>query len=128
MQSAILEALQAHGFKTCPAAELVVGIPGCLAYYSNIGKQRPKLPYEIDGVVYKVNNLEWQQDFHRHARHVQGRVEDSTYRSRCQSYKQRNSENGSRSRRSKPWFKAEKSKVLGVPSISERDLLALIAR
>ena len=61
MHSAILEALQANGLKTCPAAELVVGIPGCLAYYSNIGKQRPKLPYEIDGVVYKVDNLEWQE-------------------------------------------------------------------
>jgi DNA ligase (NAD+) len=32
-----------------------------LAHYSNIGKQRPKLPYEIDGAVYKVDNLQWQQ-------------------------------------------------------------------
>jgi DNA ligase (NAD+) len=62
MHSAILEALQANGPKTCPTAELVVAIPGCLAYYSNIGQQRPKLPYEIDGVVYKVNNLEWRKD------------------------------------------------------------------
>ena len=62
MHSAILEALQANGLKTCPTAELVVAIPGCLAYYSNIEQQRPKLPYEIHGVVYKVNNLEWRKD------------------------------------------------------------------
>ena len=48
--------------KPVRTAELVVAIPGCLAYYSNIGQQRPKLPYEIDGVVYKVNNLEWRKD------------------------------------------------------------------
>jgi len=59
--SGVCKALPTYGFKTCPAAELVVGIPGCLAYYSNIGKQRPKLPYEIDGAMYKVDNLQWQQ-------------------------------------------------------------------
>jgi DNA ligase (NAD+) len=58
--SAVLERLQALGLRTCPEAELVVGIPGCLAYYASIGRKRTKLPYEIDGVVYKVNNLDWQ--------------------------------------------------------------------
>ncbi len=33
-----------------------------MAYYANIGKKRAKLPYEIDGVVYKVNNLRWQDE------------------------------------------------------------------
>lgn len=42
-------------------AELVAGIPGCLAYYSRIGPKRPELPYEIDGVEYKVNDLDWQE-------------------------------------------------------------------
>ena len=60
-QSAVLEALRRQGLKTCPESELVVGIPGCLAYYSNIGAKRTDLPYEIDGVVYKVNNVDWQQ-------------------------------------------------------------------
>jgi DNA ligase (NAD+) len=32
-----------------------------LAYYSSIERKRPKLPYEIDGVVYKVNRAEWQE-------------------------------------------------------------------
>jgi DNA ligase (NAD+) len=59
-QSAVVAMLQELGLRTCPEAELVEGIPGCLAYYSRIGAKRPKLPYDIDGVVYKVNDLVWQ--------------------------------------------------------------------
>ncbi len=32
-----------------------------LDYYSSIAQRRIELPYDIDGVVYKINNLEWQQ-------------------------------------------------------------------
>lgn len=32
-----------------------------LDYYNSIGQRRVELPYDIDGVVYKINNLEWQQ-------------------------------------------------------------------
>ena len=60
-QEAIVEQLQSLGLRTCPEGKLVAGIPGCLAYYSSIGKKRAKLPYEIDGVVYKVNDLGWQE-------------------------------------------------------------------
>jgi DNA ligase (NAD+) len=60
-QQDIVERLQSLGLRTCPEGKLVAGIPGCLAYYSSIGKKRPKLPYEIDGVVYKVNDLSWQE-------------------------------------------------------------------
>ena len=60
MQSETLEWLRAWGLKTCPESEVVTGILGCLAYYAAIGKQRDSLPYEIDGVVYKVNWLDWQ--------------------------------------------------------------------
>ena len=35
---------------------------GCLEYYARIGQQRAALPYDIDGVVYKVNKLEWQRE------------------------------------------------------------------
>lgn len=59
-QSGILEKLRAFGLKTCPEAKVVEGIQGCLAYYSSIGQKRKDLPYEIDGVVYKVNNLHFQ--------------------------------------------------------------------
>jgi DNA ligase (NAD+) len=61
-QGEVVEALHTLGLRTCPEAKLVEGISGCLAYYSNIAKKRAKLPYEIDGVVYKVNNLRWQQE------------------------------------------------------------------
>jgi DNA ligase (NAD+) len=57
----VLMALQEFGFKTSPDWQLVAGIQGCLGYYSNIGRNRADLPYDIDGVVYKVNNLTWQE-------------------------------------------------------------------
>ena len=60
-QSGILEALQELGLKTSPDWELLDGIQGCLTYYDTIAKKRPDLPYDIDGVVYKVNDLEWQR-------------------------------------------------------------------
>jgi len=58
--SGLLRYLRALGLKTCAEWEVVAGVAGCLAYYSNIGQKRKDLPYEIDGVVYKVNNLERQ--------------------------------------------------------------------
>ena len=47
--------LNALGLRTCPEAKKVVGVEGCLEYYRDIGARRPKLPYQIDGVVYKVD-------------------------------------------------------------------------
>ena len=60
-QRDLLELLRELGFRTCPEWKLVVGILGCLAYYENILKHRADLPYEIDGVVYKVNSALQQQ-------------------------------------------------------------------
>ncbi|HUF71976.1 MAG TPA: NAD-dependent DNA ligase LigA [Gammaproteobacteria bacterium] len=59
-QAEMLEFLRELGFRTSPEWELVVGFQGCLDYYSNIGRKRANLPYEIDGVVYKVNRFDWQ--------------------------------------------------------------------
>ena len=39
---------------------VVQGLDGLLIYYREIGELRHKLPYEIDGVVYKVNNISQQ--------------------------------------------------------------------
>ena len=61
-QREVVAALQELGLRTCPEGKLVEGISGCLAYYAHIGQKRQKLPYEIDGVVYKVNNLRWQNE------------------------------------------------------------------
>ena len=58
--SQVLERLQELGLRTCPEAEVEEGIQGCLAYYEHIGRKRDDLPYEIDGVVYKVNELAQQ--------------------------------------------------------------------
>jgi DNA ligase (NAD+) len=53
--------LREWGLRTCPEAKLVAGAEGCLEYYRAIGAARPKLPYQIDGVVYKVNDRAQQE-------------------------------------------------------------------
>ncbi len=40
--------------------QVVKGINQCLAYYEKLGQRRITLPYEIDGVVYKVNSFKQQ--------------------------------------------------------------------
>jgi len=59
--SAILQALRHWGFKICPQSRVVEGAGGCLDYYREMGALRPKLPYQIDGVVYKVDDLDLQR-------------------------------------------------------------------
>jgi DNA ligase (NAD+) len=44
-----------------PERKVVHGLEGALRYYREIELRRPKLPYEIDGVVYKVDELPLQQ-------------------------------------------------------------------
>ncbi|HTT37419.1 MAG TPA: NAD-dependent DNA ligase LigA [Burkholderiales bacterium] len=44
-----------------PLRKLVEGLSGLLAYHDEIGTRRAKLPYEIDGVVYKVDRLALQE-------------------------------------------------------------------
>ncbi len=60
--SEIINALQGWGLKTCPERGVVRGADGCLAYYESIGKKRDALPYDIDGVVYKVDSLAAQRE------------------------------------------------------------------
>jgi DNA ligase (NAD+) len=59
--SAILQALRHWGFKICPQSRVVEGADGCLDYYREMGTLRSKLPYQIDGVVYKVDDLDLQR-------------------------------------------------------------------
>ncbi|MDH4125815.1 MAG: NAD-dependent DNA ligase LigA [Gammaproteobacteria bacterium] len=60
--SEILNLLQEWGLKVCPERRLVQGVSGCVEYYEAIGAARDSLPYEIDGVVYKVDNLAMQRE------------------------------------------------------------------
>jgi len=60
--SEIIDQLQEWGIKVCPERRVVSGVQGCLDYYENIGKRRDDLSYEIDGVVYKVDSLEMQEE------------------------------------------------------------------
>jgi DNA ligase (NAD+) len=54
-QSALLAALGAWGLRTCPEIRVVRDVAGCLAFFRDLGARRSTLPYQIDGVVYKVN-------------------------------------------------------------------------
>ena len=54
-QSELLKAFKGWGLPICPDAKLVHGVGGLLAYYSDMGARRKALPYQIDGVVYKLD-------------------------------------------------------------------------
>ncbi len=60
-QNGILSQLEQWGLPVCPEVELASGIDGCIDYYERIQDQRDDLPYDIDGVVYKVNSLALQR-------------------------------------------------------------------
>ncbi len=60
-QSASLERLAAFGFSVNPLTRKTTGAAGALTVYREIEAARPKLDYDIDGVVYKVDRLDWQQ-------------------------------------------------------------------
>ena len=56
-QSQLIDALAAWGFPVTAERRIAVGLEGLLAYYRDIGERRARLPFDIDGVVYKVNLL-----------------------------------------------------------------------
>jgi DNA ligase (NAD+) len=57
-----MQLLGSWGLRICPEIRLVKGVKGCLDYYQKIGKKRTELPYEIDGVVYKINRFDLQEE------------------------------------------------------------------
>lgn len=56
----ILEWLKKWGLRVSSEVKVVTGVEKCLAYHQSIGKKREHLSYEIDGVVYKVNDIALQ--------------------------------------------------------------------
>jgi DNA ligase (NAD+) len=61
-QSEMLDYLAEERFPVARERKIVRGPDGLLGYYEAIGSKRLQLPYEIDGVVYKVNDLAAQQE------------------------------------------------------------------
>lgn len=57
----ILQQFKAWGLRVCPEIKRVQGAKGCMSYFNEMGAKRAHLPYEIDGVVYKVNAIKTQQ-------------------------------------------------------------------
>ena len=60
-QQDYLNRLKTWGFPTNPLTRLCHSVEEVLEAYRDIESQRATLPYDIDGVVYKVNRLDWQQ-------------------------------------------------------------------
>ncbi len=59
--SELLACLKAWGLPVCPENKVVNGEQECLDFYAKLAQKRAQLPYEIDGVVYKVDRFDWQQ-------------------------------------------------------------------
>lgn len=66
--SSTLQRLRQWGIAISPELKVVDSIEGCLAYYADIGQRRAQLPYEIDGVVFKLDALEHQRSLGFRAR------------------------------------------------------------
>jgi DNA ligase (NAD+) len=58
---AMLQTLKSWGFPVADQVVIAQGAPDLIAYHQRIGAARDQLPYDIDGVVYKVNSLALQR-------------------------------------------------------------------
>jgi DNA ligase (NAD+) len=60
-QSAMIKWFEQCGFKTNPLTKLCRGLDALLKFHGEMEAQRGALDYDIDGVVYKVDRLDWQE-------------------------------------------------------------------
>ncbi len=67
-QVGVLESLRGWGVPISRELRLARGVEAALAYYRAIGDRRDALAYEIDGVVFKVNRIDWQRELGFRAR------------------------------------------------------------
>ena len=59
--SGVLDAIAAFGLPVNAERRVVQGADGLVAFHADIAAKRDALPFDIDGVVYKVNSIELQQ-------------------------------------------------------------------
>ncbi|HTV84034.1 MAG TPA: NAD-dependent DNA ligase LigA [Dyella sp.] len=60
--SSTLKQLRGWGFPVSPEVDIATGFDGLIAYFKRIGAKRDRLPYDIDGVVYKLDDYAGQRD------------------------------------------------------------------
>ena len=60
--SATLAQLRDWGLRVYPGVTTVTGLEGCLEYYRDMEARRAELPFDIDGVVFKVDRLDQQRE------------------------------------------------------------------
>jgi DNA ligase (NAD+) len=60
-QSGMIKWFASCGFKTNPLAKICHSVEQLIAFHRDIEQRRAKLDYDIDGVVYKVDRLDWQE-------------------------------------------------------------------
>jgi DNA ligase (NAD+) len=60
-QLGMIEWFETCGFKTNPLTKRRKGVDELIAFHKDIEERRAKLDYDIDGVVYKVDRLDWQE-------------------------------------------------------------------
>ncbi len=60
-QSGMIKWFETCGFKTNPLAKMCHSLDALLKFHAEIEAQRASLDYDIDGVVYKVNRIDWQE-------------------------------------------------------------------
>ncbi|TWI03712.1 DNA ligase (NAD+) [Luteimonas cucumeris] len=60
--SATLKKLREWGFPVSAESDVVVGTEGLLGYYRRLGAKRDQLPFDIDGVVYKLDDYAGQRE------------------------------------------------------------------
>lgn len=58
----MLQTLKSWGFPVAAQVQIAVGATELVAFHQQVGASRDALPYDIDGVVYKVNSLQLQRD------------------------------------------------------------------
>lgn len=60
--SALLAQVRDWGLQVSQEVQVCTGVEALLTYYSALAAKRDALPYDIDGIVYKVDRLDWQED------------------------------------------------------------------